>query len=568
MTIERALFPDLTRDFGEFQKYCRLVDQGRGGPDGVPRFTRIYCGAEFCVNRLPSAPMAAAVAAMCGDSGLKFTLVLPPVYDTSFSRVDRMVAMMRPGTEIVINDWAMLDTVVAAGCVPVMGRALNRLVRDPRIGAEGRTLEQLEFLQTSQAHVPMVRAFLKERGIVRVELDNVRQGLAPLPDDGIGASLYTPWALISVSRFCGPAYAAHCPGKPCFATRTFVEGVPMIADGTCTFWFCAGMPREMDGIDRLVHVTGPEGLGWLVDEISHRAWDQVEMQRLQSGSEVAVNDPVERIVLQALADEFKSVCQIGCGFGSHLEVLDRMGKKLTGVDAGLTALDIVRRRVPCATRICGTAADIAADGAFDLVIDLGFMASSPDRTAAAAAVVKSLALGGLYMTSVADEDMTELKSLFGEILAFVWQHKSDATGRNLVLLRRGQPDRETEGRLADLIEAFLNKGFDSHDIDFVDLTAFAGRTPAPPEAATWISVTARHKLADLGFKYLWRELEGEGRTMFRLAHAAWRIELEFSPVSQNRPSYRNCGTHNVAYHGNPPDMSALDAAIDILAGTV
>jgi len=564
MVIERALFPDMTRDFGDFQKYCRLLDQGRGGPDGRPRFTRIYGGAEFCVNRLPSAAMTAAVAAMCGDSGLKFTLVLPPVHDTSFSKVDRIVAMMRPGTEIVINDWAMLEPALAAGCVPVMGRALNRLVRDPRIGSDGRTPQQIEFLQTSQAHLPMVREFIKGRGIARLELDNVRQGLALMPDDGLPASLYTPWTLISVSRFCGSAYAAHCPGKPCFATRTFVEGVPIIADGTCTFWFNAGMPREMAGIDRLVHVTGPEGLGWLVDELSHPAWDEVEMPRLQSGGEVAVNDPVERIVMQALTDEFKSVCHIGCGFGAHLEVLDRMAKKLTGIDASMTALDIVRRRVPSATRICGTAADIAG-GPFDLVLDPGFLNDSPDRPAAARRVVESLADGGLYLTSAADENLDELKILFVDSLAFVWQHKSAVTGRNLVLLRHARPDHDAECRLAGLVEAFLNKGFDSHDIDFVDLTAFAGRTPAAPSLTTWISVTAGHKLADLGFKYLWRELEGEGRTMFRLAHADYRIELEFSPVSQNRPSYRNCGAHNVAYHGSPPDMSTLDAAIDILA---
>jgi hypothetical protein len=592
--MERALFADVVMDLDVLQKYCRAVGDASSRTDGQPaRFQRLYAGSEFCVNRLPGVVRTRTIVELCRDFGLRLTFVLPPCYDTSLDMTQRLIGLLEPGTEVVVNDWGVLQAVVDAGCLPVFGRALNRLIRDPRLDVTGHTQAQIDYYQTSQIHIPAVQDFIKQAGFVRVELDNVRQGLGGLPAGALPCSLYTPWTLISVSRFCGPDYAIECPGRPCFESRTFVEGIPIVADGTATFWFHAGMPENLDRlpIDRLVHVTGPEGLTWLLDEITHPAWDEVDLRRLQARREVVVGDSAERIVLESLSPEYKSVLQIGCGFGAHLEILDRAGKQLVGLDSSLTVLDIARRRVPSADLIDGTIIDGTISPPVDLILDLHCMndTEAESRQEYAQNVVNSLNENGLYLLYVLKEaaptaentesdpvnpqpgiTAEELERHFQQLLSFVWQHDlpadKDNPAKSLILLRKGPSDPAFEKLIAARIGEFLNKGFDSHDVEFVDLTADVPDGDATSPA--WLDTTACASLRQLGFQYAWREFEGEGRTFFRLTHPDFKLELEFSPVAQNRPHYRNIGEYNVAYHGEVQDLALLDATIDVLTGTL
>jgi len=573
--MEQALFADVRRDFPTLLEYCRLAATGHAGPDHKPRFSRMYCGAEFCVHRLPAPSMTATLAAMCADSGLEFTLVLPPAFDTSLRVVDRLVALMTPGTEVVINDWAELRPVLDAGCTPVMGRAMNRLFRDPRIDPAPRTPAQLEFLRTSQAHVPMVQDFLKRRGLARVELDNVRQGLAPMPEGSLPCSIYTPWTLISVSRWCGENYAATCPGKPCFSTKTFVEGIPIIEDGTCTFWFNAGMPDDPAriGIDRVVSVTGPEGPGWLMDEVRADMRDGgIQRAPAVRPDDLAVGQ-TERLVLQALDREFKSVCQIACGRGAVLEILERMNKEIVAWDESGDRLRVARRRAPDATLFEGDGPAPGGGPLFDLVIDLSFLAgiAGSRRDSVARGIVDSLSENGLYLTIVEPGLEDGPAKMFEGSGTVVWSRGFADESRpgpySMVLIGRNGSNQD----IGRLIDAFLDKRLDGGNFDFVDLT----HPEVPPTdarrddtASFRLQGDAAEVLRKLGFRYLWREVEGEGRTMFHLTHADFSVLIEFSPTEQNRPHYRTIGSHNVAYRGDAPDMKPIDVLIDVLTAVL
>lgn len=551
-----AIFPDINRDLETIRRYFGFVSNA--GVAAADRYSRVYVGAEFCAHRLPASADVAVVLDMCRDTGLDFTLVLPVLFDTSFGVVDRLVGMMPPGTEIVINDWGELAPVLDAGCRPVFGRAMNRLVRDPRIDPATRDGKGLTYLGTSQTHVPMVREFLRSRGVVRVELDNVRQGLAPMPDASLPSSLYTPWSLVSVSRYCGEMPASVCRGKPCFVSRTFVEGVPIIADGTSTFWFNDRIPADLSsiGVDRLVQIAGPEGLSWL-DRLMDIDGGAPMPGYIGVGAFPSICPPFYQSIFKALDSDFKSVCHIGCGTGAHLEVLDRMGKRLSGVDPSRDRLSWAMMRVPSASLIVSDV-PVADNGVFDLIVDTDFASARRD-SGFASVVMKALAPGGLAVIETGDSDISLIGSLFQDHLALVWRASipssgTDVPGRSLFVLRRSSPEDPEVARIAARIEAFMGRETDVHASDFVDLSTESG----------WIGSEIRDAMSSLGFRFVWRERDGEGRTIFRVSSVDTRFELEFAPVSQNRPFYRCCGTHNVAHRGSIPSREVLDQVVDLL----
>ncbi len=551
-----AIFPDINRDLETIRRYSGFVSNA--GVAATDLYSRVYVGAEFCAHRLPAPADVADVLGMCRDAGLDFTLVLPVLFDTSFGVVDRLVGMVPPGTEIVINDWGELAPVLDAGCRPVFGRAMNRLVRDPRVDPVTRDGKGLTYLGTSQVHISMVREFLRSRGVVRVELDNVRQGLAPIPDASLPSSLYTPWSLVSVSRYCGEVPASVCPGKPCFVSRTFVEGVPIVADGASTFWFNDRIPPDLSsiGVDRLVQVAGPEGLSWL-DRLMDIDGGAPMPCYGRGGAVPSVCSPFYQSIFKALESDFKSVCHIGCGTGAHLEVLDRMGKKMSGVDPSRDRLAWAMMRVPSASLIVSDV-PVADNGGFDLIVDTDFASSSRD-SGFASVVLKALAPGGLAVIETVDSDISVIASLFRDHMALVW-HGSipssgvDATGRSLVVLRKSSPEDPEVARISARIEAFMGRAADVHASDFADLSTEPG----------WIGSETQDALSSMGFRFVWRERDGEGRTIFRVSSDERRFELEFAPASQNRPSYRCCGTHTVAHRGSIPSHEVLDQVIDLL----
>lgn len=178
---------------------------------GPVHFTRLYYGQEFCEKALPRINELAEAVQAADRFGMEFTFVTPYVTELALAKVadllDRLVRL-KPRAEVVVNDWGLLYILTQKfpTLVPVLGRLLNKILRDPRLVGHLKNRdpkEALEPFQTSYLAGPAMQALLDQFKVRRVELDHPPQGLDPhLPDWGYRSTLYIPLAVITTGRIC------------------------------------------------------------------------------------------------------------------------------------------------------------------------------------------------------------------------------------------------------------------------------------------------------------------------------------------------------------------------------
>jgi hypothetical protein len=231
-------------------------------PDG---YDRLYFGAAVCPWLLPE-PAAALVAGRAAhERGWRFTLATPvlvePVLPRLRSLLERVAEGLNEGDEILISDWGALALVreLLPGREVVLGRALSGQKRGPRILDLDLSAEPMAYFRRGRWHGREGAALLAEQAIVRVELDNLLQGLAPLPD-GLRGSLHYPYAMVTSTRNC--PFQERWPTSPCagrcgevFSLRTEQTRVPLLQGGNTQFLRNDPLPEAplALGIDRLVH---------------------------------------------------------------------------------------------------------------------------------------------------------------------------------------------------------------------------------------------------------------------------------------------------------------------------
>jgi hypothetical protein len=231
------------------------------GPGGTGAFDRLHFGCETCEHALPSPSRLASVVALCRSRAVPLTLVTPVCTTEGVARVRALVAVLDAGSEVVFNDWGCLAAIRDSGVTPVHGRLLNRGPRDPRLRPGDLEPDALAFVRTTVLHDPAYHDFLRERGVARVELDDVAYGYLPPPEGHVAASLVAPYVHIATSRYCGGAFASRCTGD-CPALETDARGAPLFVWGTAAFH----VPPPHDPavlswrFDRLVRQVGPLGL--------------------------------------------------------------------------------------------------------------------------------------------------------------------------------------------------------------------------------------------------------------------------------------------------------------------
>lgn len=167
---------------------------------------RVYFGQEFCQRLFPSADAVRRAIAHARERNISFTLVTPFATNAGLVRVRAAVeaAAGAPGLEVVVNDWGVLRFMHRDyPAVPLaLGRLLTKQKRGPQLLAIRDKISEtaLDHFRRSNADVPHVREFLKTMGVVRIELDNLLQGMAR--SEGLPASLYHPYGYITVTRLC------------------------------------------------------------------------------------------------------------------------------------------------------------------------------------------------------------------------------------------------------------------------------------------------------------------------------------------------------------------------------
>lgn len=244
-------------------------------PDGS--FTRLYFGQEFCQRLMPSRADVQQAIDFAIQNNLDFTFLTPYVTDAALRKLVPLldtVAEKKPGSEVIFNDWGVLRILgEKPGLEPVMGRLLNKMKRGPRIMnlLDAMPPTTADYFRGFSLDSPLFCRFLVERGVRRVELDNLLQGIdVTFGSPELRASLYTPYAYISTTRLC-LANTCDVPGRedevgifPCkrecqkYTSHLShpVMPVPLISKGNTVFYRNESLPPpeelEKKHIDRIV----------------------------------------------------------------------------------------------------------------------------------------------------------------------------------------------------------------------------------------------------------------------------------------------------------------------------
>lgn len=227
-------------------------------------FNRLYFGAEFCSWALPSNREILNARKLAHNSGLSFTLMTPVLREETLGELALLFGLLaddwQSEDELLISDLGTLE--LARQHLPqvplILGRALSGQKRGPRI--EGLTLtdEALEYFKQGSWYGHEARQLLAENGIHRVELDNLIQGISPLPE-GIIGSLHHPWLMVTSSRNC--PYHQDKSAQRCtvgcgevFRLSTPQHLLPLFQAGNSQFVENPELPEDIAslGIDRLV----------------------------------------------------------------------------------------------------------------------------------------------------------------------------------------------------------------------------------------------------------------------------------------------------------------------------
>lgn len=233
-------------------------------------FSRVYFGNEFCQELVPSLEDLERV--LNSTINLKLTLVTPYVTIEGLNRLTPLLERLsreKRDAEVVFNDWGVFHLLKKShsNLQPVMGRLLNKMKRDPRIGKLLHLLpgEDISYFKSSNLTLKIFRDFLTASGVRRVEFDNLIQGF-DLNFDGIEVSLYIPYVYVTTTRYC-LVNACDIPHKkavvgifPCkkecqrytFFLKHKVMPVTLLRKGNTLFFKNETIPENIGTFSRIV----------------------------------------------------------------------------------------------------------------------------------------------------------------------------------------------------------------------------------------------------------------------------------------------------------------------------
>lgn len=551
-------------------------------------FTRLYLGSEFCEHARPERDALDAILRDCERSNRAFSLVTPICTPLGIGPWASIIDTLPPGSEVVVNDLGLLPSVRDAACVPVHGRALNRVSRDPRVYLGMLSAELQRHFQSSIIHSETYQAWMRREGFARVELDHVPQGYRPLPKGCLPGSHYLPFSFVSAMRVCQGEVATCCPGTPCPTIQTRVIESPLLLMGTASY-APGRLPSSLGplGFNRLVHQIPPGALEERRGPAAPIPWDAVYTERAAAARGEAFTDGFEDGLVRALPDTLGSILEIGCGFGEHLALAQGAGRQLVGIDLSEDAVQTASQRVPDASLRSGDFLDLDLDTRFDAILDLGCLHAVPPRRRDAylAKVKAQLAPDGLYVLSAFERDprllarepvyyvagrvpewgfrLDELQEALAPELELVWSAKNttgnETPPRLVCVFSQAGASQALEpvfqGKLDGLVEA-------CHEPPAAPAPSPEEATPEPPEHP-WTAMVSG-PLEALGITVERIEDLSDSGTFLRLAtpKASFRVELRPAPSGQRY--YKRLGTWEASYgKGLPKDLD-LDVLFSAL----
>ncbi len=137
------------------------------GLGSVP-LAQLRLGSEFCERLLPATADLERLLAVADGLGVAAALVTPMVGDAGLAQLQRLLARLPAGSEVIVNDWGVLQRVADGfGALrPVAGRLLCKMVKDPR-------LESPVWARLYPGHAGSAAlvALLRRFAVTRLEMD-------------------------------------------------------------------------------------------------------------------------------------------------------------------------------------------------------------------------------------------------------------------------------------------------------------------------------------------------------------------------------------------------------------
>jgi len=235
----------------------------------------IHLGNAFCERLLPEPSSLARLVHAGGEHGIAIGLVTPPVDDAGLEQVGRLLQELPDGAEVVANDIGVLRLLARErpDLVPVAGRQLARMIKDPRLpSADWAGLYPHGLDATPlQALYDRFRVAVQEMDVPPfAKPDTFRPGTRPL-------AVHVPYGFALTGRSCQigslhqPDRIKFAPGHPCrheclaYVTRmqrppgvgagdleTFQRGNSMFYRHTPAMMKSVGLAVERGRIARLV----------------------------------------------------------------------------------------------------------------------------------------------------------------------------------------------------------------------------------------------------------------------------------------------------------------------------
>ena len=217
------------------------------------KFGRLYFGNEFCEHLIPTEGQLKYIVEWCEEKLLNLSFVTPAfLRDENIRMLSGLLEILPKGTEVIFNDYGLLDIINSNDHVPIQGRVLSIITRDPRTI---RNKNNFEYMRLNNL-TPVYQREMMHRGIMRIELDNVRQGYVFRAIEGIRTSLYYPFVYCNITRNCvfyDKQEGKHkCESEPLEGS---LEGAKIGIKGNVQYYKNSKRP-ETEGwnLDRLIYM--------------------------------------------------------------------------------------------------------------------------------------------------------------------------------------------------------------------------------------------------------------------------------------------------------------------------
>ena len=196
---------------------------------------RVYIGNDFCQEKINVNEIKKLFQYY--DNKVNITLLLPFFTDTFFYKLEKILLFIEGKTdiknfEIVFNDWGTFYYLRKKypAFKLVMGRLLTKQKKDPRVNVILNNLqEKFRILKSKEnkqkifftKKVPNSLSdifsrnsvetkeffdFLIKNNVNRIEIDNIKQCIKTEKNKKIKVSLYYPYSLLTLTRYCGALY--------------------------------------------------------------------------------------------------------------------------------------------------------------------------------------------------------------------------------------------------------------------------------------------------------------------------------------------------------------------------